>query len=469
MLMRAIHRGIQSWLRRLSLALLLACLLPAAGYAQSQAPADVSAPADLGITVFPHSGSDRLWLSGQLNVIFQEHPAFRSPYSGPNSLTAERDTGLSDVMTLYSGWSLTPATDLLVDVESAGGNGIGQALGLAGFTNLDVVRNPTLGAQPYIARLLLHHTIALSSETTRQTPTYLSPHRTVPARRIELYAGKFSLADFFDTNSGGSDDHLQFMNWTVDNNGAWDYAADTRGYTIGAEAEYDDRAWSVKIAEALMPTVANGIRMDTKLSQANATNLEVDWQYAQKHPGTIRVLGYLNHADMGSYADALAAWRKGEVSIPDVTLTRQPGRGKAGFGLNWEQDTGHDVTLFARYGDSQDKYESFAYTEVANTVETGATVVGSGWRRPLDRAGIAVVSNGLSRLHQQYLAAGGVGFLLGDGRLTYGRETIGEAFYTVHLWRGLYVSGDLQAIRNPGYNRDRGPVVVPGLRMHVDF
>lgn len=448
---------------------LLACLgwllLVLPGHAQAPSPHT----ADSSATMFSHTGEDQFWVSGQLNVIFQEHPAFRSPYSDLNSLTAAHDTGLSDVMTLYAGWSITSATDLLVDVESAGGNGIGQALGLAGFTNLDVVRNPSLGAQPYVARLMLHHTIALTNETSGQTPTYLSPHARVPARRIELYAGKFSLADFFDTNSGGSDSHLQFMNWTVDNNGAWDYAADTRGYTLGVEAEYDDHAWSVKIAEALMPAVANGIRLNTKLSQANATNLEVDWQYAQKHPGTIRVLGYLNHADMGSYAEALAAWQEGEVPTPDVTLSRRPGRGKAGFGLNWEQSTGHGMTLFARYGDSQDKYESFAYTEVANTVEAGATVAGGSWRRPLDHAGMALVSNGISRLHQQYLAAGGVGFLLGDGRLNYGREMIGEVFYTAHVWRGLYFGGDLQAIRNPGYNRDRGPVVVPGLRMHVDF
>lgn len=454
--------------RRILLLCLGWLLVPQPCHAQASS---ISTPdaGDSGITMFSHSGEGRFWVSGQLNVIFQEHPAFRSSYSGPNSLTAGRDTGLSDVMTLYSGWSLTPATDLLVDIESAGGDGIGQALGLAGFTNLDVVRNPSLGSQPYIARLLLHHTVALTDETVGQKPSYLSPHRTVPARRIELYAGKFSLPDFFDVNSGGSDSHLQFMNWTVDNDGAWDYAADTRGYTIGVEAEYDDHAWSVKAAEALMPTVANGIRLDTKLSQANATNLEVDWQYAQEHPGMIRVLGYLNHADMGSYAEALAAWRKGEVPTPDVTRSRRPGRGKAGFGLNWEQSLAGFVDLFARYGNSQDKYESFAYTEVANTVEAGATMAGNTWRRPHDRTGLAFVSNGISPLHQQYLAAGGVGFLLGDGHLTYGRETIGEAFYTVHVWRGLFLGGDLQAIRNPGYNRDRGPILVPGLRMHVDF
>lgn len=409
------------------------------------------------------------WLSGQVNVIYQWHPAFRADYTGPNSLRPAREDATSVVATLYSGIRMGRRTEILLDLESAGGGGISQALGLAGFSNLDVVRNPTLGSAPYVGRGLIRYTIPLAAETEPATVGPLSLLPTLPVQRISVALGKLSMADFFDLNSAGSDSHLQYMNWTADNNGAYDYAADTRGYTFGAVIEYRDRDWAVCWGEALMPTVANGIDYDWDVAQAHADNLELelDRGVIPGHAGVVRLLGYVNHANMGSYREAIDAFLGGQDSVLDITAHRRPGRTKAGVGVNVEQGVGHGGTVFARAGVNKGRVESFAYTEVDHTLELGVAWTGLPWRRS-DRAGVAFVSNGLEPDHREYLARGGVGFLLGDGRLTYGPERILETYYTFVVLHGLSVAADVQHVVNPGYNRDRGPATILALRAHLD-
>ncbi len=418
-------------------------------------------------TMLPHPQTTAWWLSGQINVIDQSHGAFTSPYAGPNSLRATPERATSRVWTIFTGYRVSQHIDVLFDLESAGGRGISDALGLAGFTNLDVVRNPDLGSAPYVARLMVHATIPLGRETVSVAPSPFSLASDQPARRIEIRAGKLSLADFFDVNAVGGDSHLQFMNWTIDNNGAYDYAADTRGYTYATIVEYDAPRWSLRAAEALMPTVANGITLDWDLARARADNLELEL-----HPMsglTLRALAYANHADMGSYPDAIEAFLSGVDARPDITAHRQQGRVKDGVGGNAEYVSAAGVRFFGRTGWNEGNNESFAYTEVNNTVAAGGDVAGAAWHRAHDRAGVAVVSNGLSGEHQEYLRLGGLGFLLGDGNLRYGRENTVETYYTAHIWRGLSASADGQYIAHPGYNQDRGPLLVTSLRAHIEF
>jgi len=226
---------------------------------QPNAPAEPNAD-DAGasdtLTLFPHSESSRYWISGQANIVLQWHGAFPAKYSGPNSLRPVGENATSKVYTLYLGYELTPTTEVFLDIESAGGHGLSNALGLAGITNLDVVRNTTLSQDPYIARVMLRQVIPLGDERIEADRDELHLATSLPARRIEFRLGKFDLADFFDLNTWGSDSHLQFLNWTADNNGAYDYAANTRGYTDGAIIEYDDHWWSARFAEALMPKTA---------------------------------------------------------------------------------------------------------------------------------------------------------------------------------------------------------------------
>jgi len=439
---------------------------------QTPALADETGPATDPIPfMFPHPETDRIWLSGQANIISQWHPAFHSPYQGRNSLSPEAQDASSRVLTLYTGLRLTSTTELLCDVQETGGHGIGEAFGLAGFTNLDVVRNPALSKAPYIARLMWHQIIPLSHREENSVRTAFSLFSTLPERRLEVRFGKFGIADFFDLNNYGSDSNFQFMNWAVDNNGAYDYAADTRGYTFGAMLEYHDRHGSIRFAEVLMPKVANGIHLDADVSRARAENIEVELRGSlfPRREGILRLLSFVNHANMGSYREAIDNYFAGLTPIPEITAHPLLTSVKYGFGANFEQPLNDWFGIFGRWGWNEGRHESYAYTEVDSTIELGAGASGQRWRRKFDRAGIAFASNGISRDHQQYLALGGYGFLLGDGRLNYGREMIEEAYYTLHLWRGFYPSVGVQHINNPGYNRDRGPVIVPSLRLHVEF
>lgn len=423
------------------------------------------------LTMFPHPESGRFWVSGQMNFITQYHPAFRSPYSGPNSLSADAQDATSRVLTLYTGVRLTDSTELLCDFQEAGGNGLGAALGVAGFMNLDVVRNPSLSKAPYVARFMYHHVFGLSTSRVVSDRNPFSLFTQLPQRRLELRVGKFSIADFFDMNTYGTDSNFQFANWTVDNNGAYDYAADTRGFTYAAMLEYHDRGWILRFSEALMPKVANGEHLDADLARARAENVELELHASilKHHPGTLRLLSFVNHANMGVYRVAVDNYLDGLTPTPDITAHPPQTTVKYGFGANFEQPLTDWMGVFGRWGWNEGQHESYAYTEVDGTVLLGVGGNGAKWHRKNDRAGFAFVSNAISGDHRSYLAHGGLGFLLGDGRLNYGRENIEETYYTFHLWRGIYPSMGLQHVNNPGYNRDRGPVLVPTGRLHLEF
>jgi len=425
--------------------------------------------------MFPHFKSTRFWLSGQANFIFQTHPDFHADYSGPHSLSPDYDKATSRVLTLYTGVRLNNSTELLVDIEEAGGEALSTGLGLAGNTDLDIVRNPLLSKAPYLGRGMIHKVFALSKDKVENDRTFLSLFDELPRRRLEIRFGKFSMPDFFDINSVGTDTHFQFMNWSVDQNGAWDYAADTRGYTVGLVADYEDRNWGFRFAEGLMPKVANGIDLVWRPWQVHAENWEYELRRGvlPKKPGVVRLLAYTNYANMGIYRIANEQFLDHSSPTPETVpeITNHPWHitRKYGFGVNLEQNLARYVTAYARWGWDNGKTESFAYTEIDSTFNQGVGVNGALWHRKQDRAGVAFVSNGIKKDHQVYLADGGLGFLLGDGGLSYGRENIVESYYTAHVWRGIYVAPGVQHINNPGYNRDRGPVVVPSFRAHVEF
>jgi high affinity Mn2+ porin len=482
--------GSAAWIRAVAVVLMTGLAAPAC-WAQSQPvsastqTADSTAPTAAPSTddlpgppsdadpeaMLPHFKSARFWLSGQANFIFQTHPDFHADYSGPHSLSPRYEKATSRVLTLYTGVRLNHSTELLVDIEEAGGMALTQGFGLAGNTDLDIVRNPSLSKAPYLGRGMIHTVIALSKDKIENQRSYLSLFDELPRRRLEIRFGKFSMPDFFDQNSVGTDTHFQFLNWSIDNNGAWDYAADTRGYTVGVTADYEDRNWGFRFGEALMPKVANGIDLVWRPWQVHAENYEYELRrgFIPKKAGVVRLLAYMNHANMGVYRDANFQFKEGLVSAPDITNHPWHVTAKYGFGINVEQSLSRYFTAYARWGWDDGRTESFAYTEIDSTFNQGLGVNGSLWHRKQDRAGLAFVSNGIKKDHQVYLANGGQGFLLGDGGLRYGRENIVESYYTLHVWRGIYLAPGVQHINNPGYNRDRGPVVVPTLRAHVEF
>jgi hypothetical protein len=432
-------------------------------------------------TMFPHSDTTRWLISGQANIIFQSHGPFHSPYAGPNSFVGRGEYKTSLLGTLYTGFELNAnpryATDGLVDYEAADGRGLSEALGLAGFTNLDVVRNPNLGKAPYFSQYMIHQVIGFTDELVDAERSPTSLETKLPVRRLEFYIGRMGLPDFFDINAVGSDSHLQFMNWTSDNNGAWDYAANTRGYTDGAVAQYTDHDFTAMYGIAAMPTVANGEKLQYEFRQASGQNVELDWNRGfgaflprlTGRKGVVRLLGFVNHANMGDYRQQNIAFLQGLTPTPDITAHTFTDAMKYGVGMNFEQEVSANGRVYGRFGWNEGQHESFAYTEVDQTIAFGGDYAWKAFGRPNDKFGITFVSNAIKKDHQAYLALGGLGFILGDGKLNYAREDILEAYDNVHVWKGVYYALDVQFIDHPGYNQDRGPALVEAVRMHVDF
>ncbi len=444
---------------------------PAGAQHDTSAAESASIDANPNTSLFNHSRDSRFWISGQANFIYQTHPPFHAPYTGPNSLIPQYEKAISRVLTLYTGLRLNNSTAALLDIEEAGGSGLSQTLGLAGFPNLDVVRNPTLSKKPYLARVMLHKVFRLSKDNVETERGPLSMFTELPRRRLEVRAGKFGMVDFFDLNSVGSDSHLQFMNWTIDQNGAYDFPADTRGYTWGAVLDYEDRSWGLRFSEALEPTVANGIKLVGNLTRAHSESYEFELRRSllPHRAARLRLLAFSNQANMGIYRVAIDRFLDGQGAVPDITAHPPQKTRKYGFGVNAEQGLNRWVTAFGRFGWNNGKTESWAYTEVDQTFAGGVGFLGERWHRKNDRAGIAFVSNAVSGDHRRYLALGGLGFLIGDGKLNYGREKILESYYTTHLWKGFFVSPGVQYVANPAYNRDRGPVVIPVFRVHLEI
>lgn len=427
---------------------------------------------------FAETASEPAWapqlLGLQANIIYQNMPSFPSPYEGQNSLTFKNGEGHGHTETygIYLGSRLAPSLQTYLDVEQARGNGISHAVGLGGITDGDVIRQGSadLGTSPYIARLYLRYLVPLSQEND---PIVTRGMDQLPGKelgsRVEIKAGKMASTDDFDLNRYADNTRTQFMNWGLINNTAWDFAADTRGYSYGFVVALVQPSWKVAFGSYQMPTTANGSEFDSHLSQARGDNLELTFKMNQ-HGTVVRLLAYRNQARMGDYAEATAIGRATSTT-PDITADEQYGRSKHGFGLNVEQPLADDgeTGAFARIGWNDGNTEEFAFTEVDRHLSAGIQVSGIHWGRTDDRLGIAYVWHGLSPEHRDYLAAGGSGFLLGDGRLNYGLEQIFETYYRVQLNQYAQLSPDFQYIQNPGYNRDRGPVEVYSLRLRVSY
>jgi len=248
-------------------------------------------------------------------------------------------------------------------------------------------------------------------------------------------------------------------------NGAWDYPANTRGYTYGGAVEINSRYLAFRYGIFGEPKEANGQDIDPHILKAYAQAWEFEQRYTLgDHPGKIRELAYLNHAHMGNYRESLAL----APVDPDITATRAY-RFKYGFALNIEQELATNLGAFFRAGWNDGQSESWAFTEIDRTIAFGLLLKGARWRRPKDEVGTALVFNGLSNAHRDYLAAGGVGFIIGDGTLNYGSEEILELYYNLELREGMNVSLDLQGVNHPAYNRDRGPVAIMAIRCHMAY
>lgn len=408
-------------------------------------------------------------LGAQITVIGQTLRPFDSPYRGPNSLDPDGATLATHSYGVYGGMALAPWLQVYLDGEMALGQGVGT--GLAGLTNGDVIRQGSveLAKAPYIARVFLKALIPVGTDTERvgRGPDQLPGIQ--PRTRLEVKVGKLAASDDFDQSRYANSTRTQFMNWGLWNNSAWDFAADTRGYSWGLVVAWVRPAWEVRLGSYMMPTFANGNVFDGDLAHARGDNLQLTLR-----PGTLgtvlRFLAYQNHGRMGVYADALAR-ASTAGSVPDIVADDQPDRVKYGLGISAEQpvaDAG-ETGFFLRAGWNDGRTEDFCFTEADRHFSLGLQAAGRRWGRSDDRLGFAVLRHGLAPDHTRYLEAGGSGFLLGDGRLDYAHELIAELYYRIQVGSLLELSPDVQHVWNPGYNRDRGPATVLSLRINARY
>lgn len=444
-------------LRLSGAAALLACLAGASAAAASASTEPAAEP-------------ERWSVHGQFTGVVQHHPAFRSPYAGANSLTPDRSTEETADLTLYLGLRLWTGAAFYLNPEIDQGYGLSNTLGVAGFPSGEAYK---IGRQrPYLRwnRAFLQQTIGLDDQTEAVAAGPNSLAGSLPTNRLTLTAGKLSVGDLFDGNGGAHDPRVDFLNWSIIESGAFDYAADAWGYSYGAAADLKTGDWSWRLGVFAMSDVPNSVVLDKTFRQHEWV-AEVEHRHSLwGQPGALRLLAYLNRADMARYDDALhRAAAAGQGLAPDLAAVRRRGN-KAGLALNVEQQGADGVGTFARLSASDGRQEAYDFTEINRSIAAGVVLQGTLWGAAAHRLGGAVAVNALSSAGRRYFGAGGMGILIGDGRLPHaGSEQIVETWYAVPLGTRATLTADWQHIRNPAYNRDRGPVQLLALRLHAGF
>lgn len=432
------------------LAALALALLPALGRAETPEPEDWNA-------------------KFQATYVWQDKRAFPAAYSGGNSLSPDKQLSYSFTATAMLGWRPWSGGELYFNPEAAQGVPLSGLTGLGGFTNGEMARSSGPTLKVYRARLFLRQTWGLGGgqEAVESGPNQLAG--SVDQRRFVLTAGNLSVLDLFDNNAYSHDPRTQFLNWSIMTHGAYDYAADARGYSWGITGEWYAGDWVLRAGRFIQPNLPNQQSLDLRIFQHYGDQVELEHAHTLGgQPGKLRLLAFRNRARMSRYQDALdLAARTGQV--PSIDAVRTGVQAKTGVGLNLEQALSDDVGLFGRASWADGKTEIYAFTEIDRSLSGGVLVRGTAWGRGQDSLGLAMARNGLSRVHRSYLADGGMGFFIGDGRLNYRPETIYEAFYNLQLAKAAWITLDWQHIRNPAYNADRGPVNVLSARLHTEF
>jgi high affinity Mn2+ porin len=407
---------------------------------------------------------DRFSIHAQTTIITQFKPAFKAKYTGQNSLVPESENRYSITATLFLGARLWKGATVFINPEIGAGAGLSGSLGVGASANGETYRISNPSPEFELARLYFQQIFPLNNETRYRENEINSLGGKIPAYYFSFTVGKVCVADFFDLNKYSHDPRTQFMSWALMSNGAWDFPANTKGYTPSLILEYVTPGNKLRYGFSLVPTIRNGMTMNWNLSEAGSHTLEYTRNYMiAGRDGALRFVCYFNTANMGNYNKSL----KLNPLAPDLLTTEEKGHTKYGFGINAEQAISQDMGVFFRASWNDGNNETWIFTEIDHSASIGLSTNGSRWRRENDNAGLAFVTSGLSVSHRNYLRAGGMGFELGDGNLNYGLESLAEFYYSFALLKSLYISGTYQFIRNPGYNKDRGPVNVFSIRVHT--
>jgi high affinity Mn2+ porin len=468
---RARRGATENWFLAVALAtLLLQVQLPVARAADTvadttadtaPAPQPTAEPGDAA------SSADGWNLHGQFTNVTQWHPSFRSPYRGAMSFDPTARMAETSDITAYLGVRLWPGAAVFLDPEIDQGFGLSDTVGIAGFPSGEAYK---IGANaPYqrLPRAFVRQVINLGGTTTPIDDAANQLASDQAENRLTLTLGKFSVVDVFDTNDYAHDPRADFMNWSVIDSGAFDYAADSWGFTYGAALEWTEASWTLRAGVFDLSTIPNGKQPDPGFAQYEGViELEQRFQW-QDHPGKLKLLAFTNHGRMGSYEDALA-FAQANQTVPAVAAVRRV-QSRSGVVLNFQQELAADLGIFARLGANDGTKEAYEFTDINRSLSAGLSLRGDRWDRHDDTVGLALATNQISNQARAYLGAGGLGILVGDGKLNYASENIIETYYSVHLKKGLTLSVDYQRVENPAYNRDRGPVSILGVRIHGEL
>lgn len=408
-------------------------------------------------------------LHWQTTFIPQYHFDFKAAYTGDNSLLTSEPARASVSATAFLAWKPFTHTYIVFNPEAAGGKGLSKTLGIAGFPNGEVYRVGDPKPKPFIARLYAEQRFPLSNRIEQVEDDENQVSEKTNKDYLSIVAGKFSLTDFFDDSELSHDPRTCFMNWSLMGSGGWDYPANTRGYTMGLILQLLYHDWSFRTALTTVPIEANGPELQFRFGKAMGMVWEIEkahlFQRDETHFTTFHAGAFVNQAHMGNYALSI---QKAGTGTPDITDSRMYGRTKSGYYFSFDNHFGA-LHHFFRNSWNDGKNETWAYTEIDNSIASGLQLDGVLWNRKEDRFAVAYVSNGLSADHKNYLSRGGYGFLIGDGQLNYGRENILEAYYSIQVQKHISISPDYQFVSHPGYNKDRGPVHIVALRVHAAF
>lgn len=411
-------------------------------------------------------GEFKNWeLHGQTTYIQQGYGAFHSPYLGTNSFTPWAQTRNTWTSTAFLGFRLWEEAEFYYSPELLQGFGLHDTTGAGGYPNGEAQKSNFAFPRYQTSRLFYRQTFGLggAEEKLESAPNQLSGKAKIS--RLTIQVGKFPVSDYFDGNSYARDPRKDFMNWSIWAAGAFDYSADKVGLSYGAVADFNQKNWALRGGYFLLPSEPNGSQFDMHVFRRGGYVIELETRYQLfSRPGKLRTIGWLNNGIAGSYRETL----DNPALNLDIAQTRRE-RIKYGYVINFEQSVTDDIGLFGRWSWNDGKAEIISFTDIDSSLSFGTSIKGRAWGRPNDTVGIAAAFNGLSRDHKDFIAAGGLGILIGDGRLNYRQETVLESYYSLAVMKDVALTFDYQLLTNPAYNADRGPISIFSGRVHAEF
>lgn len=407
-------------------------------------------------------------IHGQATFVLQANARFRSPYQGPNSLDHRSHAKETFDLTGYFGVRPWFGAEIWINPEIDQGFGLSNTLGVAGFPSGEAYKVGKADPYAKLPRWFLRQTINLGGKGEKVDPDLNQLAGSETTDRLVLTLGKFSVVDVFDTSEIAHDPRSDFLNWAIIDAGTFDYAANAWGYTYGAAGELYEGRWTLRAGAFDLSDVPNSTRLDPHFAQVQFIGELEERHSIGGEPGKLKITAFLSRGRMGRFEDAI---RLSELTgePADIAAVRRY-RSRAGISFDLEQQLSKSASLFVKGGAANGNVEPYEFADIDRTIAAGVSVKGSGWGRDQDTFGIAAVNNVITRVHQRFLDAGGLGILVGDGKLPHpGPEQIAEAYYDFAVAKPLHVSLDGQLVRHPAYNRDRGPVPVGAIRLHAEF